>query len=103
MQKVNAEMIDPRDPLLWLEASKSTLKIWFKDLLNEIKVFKYQITVQVLSTKHKENGELKFTLVYFNSTTNIVTNSEYYIDKSFQDILCRIDTKYQLLMKDLVG
>ena len=30
MQKVNAEMIDSRDPLLWLEASKSTLKIWFK-------------------------------------------------------------------------
>ena len=64
MQKVDAEMIDSRDPLLWLEAGKSTLKIWFKDLLNEIKVFKYQITVKVLLSKHKENGDRIYVCLF---------------------------------------
>ena len=77
------EIIDLKDPLVQLEASKSSLKDLFKDLLGEIKGFKYQITVKVLLSKHKENGG--------NSTTKTVINSEYMLDKSFQEILYRID------------
>ena len=40
-----------------LEACKSSTKDLFKDLLNEMKVFKYQITVTVLLCKHKINGD----------------------------------------------
>ena len=39
------EIIEPKDPLLQLEASKSTIKDFFKNFLNEMKGFKYQITV----------------------------------------------------------
>ena len=63
----------------------------FKDLLDEIKGFKYQITVKVLLSKYKKNGDIEFAPVYFNSTTKEVINLEYDIDKSFQEILYRID------------
>ena len=33
----------------------------------------------------------EFTPVYFNSTTKAVINSKYDLDKSFQEILYRID------------
>ena len=42
------EILEPKDPLVQLEANKSSIKDMFKDLLNEMKGFKYQITVTVL-------------------------------------------------------
>ena len=36
------------DPLVQLEANKSIIKDLFRDLLNEMKGFKYQITLKVL-------------------------------------------------------
>ena len=74
-----------------LEASKSTIKDLFNDLLNETKGFKYQITVKVLFKKYKPNGEIEFTLVYFNSSAKTIINHRYKLDQSFQGILCRID------------
>ena len=63
-----------------------------KDLLDEIKGFKYQITVKVLLSKHKENGDIEFAPVYFNSTTKTVINSDkYMLDKSFKESLYRMD------------
>ena len=35
------EIVDSKDPLVQLEASKSSIKDLFKDLLDEIKGFKY--------------------------------------------------------------
>ena len=46
----------------------------FKDLLDQIKGFKYQITVKVLLKKHKQNGDIEFAPVYFNSVTKTVIN-----------------------------
>ena len=63
----------------------------FKDLLNETKGFKYQITVKVLLKKYKSNGEIEFAPVYFNSSTKTVINNRYKLDQSFQEILYRID------------
>ena len=45
------EIIEPKDPLAQLEASKSSSEDLLKDLLNEMKGFKYQITVKVLLSK----------------------------------------------------
>ena len=45
------EIIEKKDPIVQLEASKSSIKDFFKDLLNETKGFKYQITGKVLLTK----------------------------------------------------
>ena len=75
-----------------LKASKSSIKDLFKDLLDKIKGFKYQITVKVLLSKHKENGGIEFAPVYFNSTTKTVISSDkHMLDKSFQEIFYRID------------
>ena len=64
----------------------------FKEVLSKIKGFKYQITVTVLLSKHKINGDIEYAPVYFNSATKTVINSDKYIlDKSFQEILYRID------------
>ena len=63
----------------------------FKDLLDKINDFKYQIAVTVLLSKHKENGDIEFAPVCFNSTTKTVINCKYDIDKSFQEVLYRID------------
>ena len=42
------EIIEKKDPIVQLEASKSSIKDLFSDLLNETKVFKYPVTVKVL-------------------------------------------------------
>ena len=72
-------------------ASKPSIEYFFKDLLDEIKGFEYQITAKVLLRKYKENKDIEFAAVYVNSTTNTVINSKYDLDKSFQEILYRIN------------
>ena len=85
-------MIATKDPLTQLETSKSSIEDLFKYLLNEMKSFKYQITVTVLLCKHKQNGDIEYAPVYYNSATKTVINSDKYdLDKSFQGILYRID------------
>ena len=56
-----------------------------------MKGFKYQITVKVLSSKENQNEGTEYSSVYFNSTTKTVINSEFNLDKYFQEILYRID------------
>ena len=53
------EILERKDPIVQLEASKSIIKNLFSHLLNEIKGFKYQITVEVLLKKYKLNGEIE--------------------------------------------
>ena len=42
------EIVERKDPIVQLEASKSSIKDLFDDLLYETRGFKYQITVKVL-------------------------------------------------------
>ena len=42
------------DPLIELEARKSVIKVLFRDLLIEMKGFKYQMTLKVLLSKQKK-------------------------------------------------
>ena len=90
VRSYKVEIIISKDPLTQLEASKSSIEDLFKDLLDEIKGFKYQITVKILLSKHKENEGTEFAPVSFNSTTKTVINLEYDLDISFQEILYRI-------------
>ena len=79
------EIIESKDPLVQLEASKSSIEDLFKDLLNKMKGFKYQMTVAVLLYKHKQNGDLEYAPVYYNSAPKIVFNCDKYVlDKTFQ-------------------
>ena len=68
-QKV--EIIEKKDPIVQLEASKLSIKNLFKDLLIEEKGFKYQITVKILLRKYKLNGEVEFAPVYFTEITDL--------------------------------
>ena len=63
----------------------------FKDLLNEIRGFKYQITLAVLLRKIKKDENIEYSPVYFNSTTKTVINNKFNIDQLFQEIIYRID------------
>ena len=83
--------MEKKDPIVQLEASKSSITDLFSDLLNETKGFKYQITVKVLLKKYKLNGEIEFAPVYFNSTTKTVINHRFRLENSFQEILYMID------------
>ena len=86
------EIVDKKDLIVQLQASKSSIKDLLNDLLNETKGFKYQITVKVLLKKYRSNGEIEFAPVYFNSSTKTIINHRYKLDQSFQEILYRIDT-----------
>ena len=86
------EIINSKDSLAQLEVSKSTINDLFKDLLYEIKGFKCQITMKILLRKHNENENIELAPVYFNSTTKTIINSKYMLNKSFQEILYRIDS-----------
>ena len=66
------KIIERKDPILQLEASKSSITDLLSDLLNEAKGFKYQITVKVLLKKYKSDGEIEFRPVYFSSTIKTV-------------------------------
>ena len=85
------EIVDKKDLIVQLQASKSSIKDLFNDLLDEKKGFKYQITVNVLLKKYRSNGEIDFTPVYFNSSTKTIINHKYKLDQSFQESLYRID------------
>ena len=80
-----------KDPIVQLEASKSSIKDLFSDLLNETKGFKYQITVKVLLKKYKLNGEIEFAPVCFNSVTKTLINHRFRLENYFQEILYLID------------
>ena len=61
-----AEIIEKKDPILHLEASKSSITDLFSDLLNKTKGFKYQITMQVLlknTSLMEKSNLLRFILI----------------------------------------
>ena len=85
------EIIDSKDPLIQLNSSKPSIKDLFKNLLYEMKRFKYQITMNISLSKEKTNGDTEYSSVYFNSITKTVISLDFNLDKSFEEILYRID------------
>ena len=81
-------IVEQKDPIVELEASRSSIKDFFSVLLNETKDFKYQIFVK---KKYKLIGEIEFAPVYFNSTTKTVINHRFRLENSFQEVLYLID------------
>ena len=78
------EIVDHKDPLVQLQASKSSIEDLFKDLLDKMKGFKYQITLAAFLSKVKKGEYREYSSVYFNSATKTVINLEFSLDKSFQ-------------------
>ena len=87
------ELVEKKDPIKQLEASKSSIKDLLSDLLNDVKGFKYQIILKVILKKYKPNGEIEFKPVYFNSTTKTVINYKFSRENAFQEILYRINNE----------
>ena len=85
------EIIERKDAIVQLEASKSCIKDYFSDLLNETKSFKYQINVKVLWKNYNFNRETEFAPVYFNAVTKTVINHRSRLENSVQEILYMID------------
>ena len=85
------EIIERKDPIVQLEASKLNIKDLFGDLLNETKGFKYQVTLKVLLKKYKLNGKIEFAPIYFNSITKTIINNKFRLENSFQEILYMTD------------
>ena len=69
-----------KDRIKQLEASKSSIKDLFSEILNEIKGFKYKITLKVMLKKYKTSGEMEFRPVYFNSTTKTVIDRKFSLE-----------------------
>ena len=58
------ELVEKKDSIKHLEASKSSIKDFFNDLLNETKGFKYQITLKVMLKSQMERLNLdQFILI----------------------------------------
>ena len=52
------KIIEKKDQIKQLEAEKSSIKDFFSDLLNEIKGFKYKITLKVMLKNTSQIGKL---------------------------------------------
>ena len=85
------EIADKRDPIIQLKVSELCINDLFKELLDEMQAFKYQITLSILLSKVKSDGDIEYSPVYFDSTTKTVINSDKFgLDQLFQEILYRI-------------
>ena len=85
------EIIEKKDPIVQLEASKSSIKDLFSNFLNETKGFKYQITLKVLLKKYKLNRQIEFSPIYFSSLAKAIINHRLRLENAFQEILCITD------------
>ena len=86
------EIVDKRDVVVQLKASKIGIVELFKDVLTELKGFKYQITLCVLLSEVKGNGEIEYSPVYFNSLTKTVIGDKFKLDRCFNEIIYRLES-----------
>ena len=83
-QSYKIKVVDKRDVIVQLKDSELSIADLFKDLLIELKGFKYQITMDVLLSQLKNSGEIEYSPVYFNSLTKTVIGPDYKVDQLFQ-------------------
>ena len=77
--------------IVQLKASKISISELFKDLLIELKGFKYQITLCVLLSKVKNSGSIEYSPVYFNSLTKTIIGDKFLLDQCFNEIIFRLE------------
>ena len=77
--------------IVQLKSSKISIAELFKDLLIELKGFKYQITLCILLSKVKSGGIVEYRPAYFNSLTKIVIGDKYFLDPCFNEIIYRVE------------
>ena len=77
--------------IVQLKASEISIKQLLKDLLTELKGFKYQITLCVLLSKAKTGDSIEYRPVYFNSLTKTVVGDKFKLDEFFNEIMYRLE------------
>ena len=90
-QSYKVEIVDKRDVAAQLKASKIRIVELFKDLLVELKGFKYQITLTVLLSKVKNDNDAEYCPFYFNFLTKTVINNKFKLNQAFQEIIFRLE------------
>ena len=92
-QSYKVEIIDKKDVIVQLKSSKMVIKDFFKDLLVEMKGFKYQITLCVLLRKVKSIDLIEYSTVYLNSLTKTVIGkgNAYFLDQCFNEIIFKLE------------
>ena len=85
------EIVNKRDVIVQLKASEIVIKELFKNLLIELKGFKYQITLCVLLSKVKKSGLIDYSPIYFNSLTKTVIGHKFWLDQYFNEIIYRLE------------
>ena len=81
------EIVDKKDVIIQLKSSEIVIKDLFKNLLLELKGFKYQLTLNILLSKQKSSNEIEYRSVYFNSLTKTVIGNNYFLEDCFQEII----------------
>ena len=96
-QSYEAEIVDKKDVIVQFKTSKISIENLLKDLLVEMKGFKYQVTLCVLLSKVKSSDPIEYSTVYFDSLTKTVIgegnalHSKYFLDKCFNEIIFRLE------------
>ena len=88
------EIIDKKDPMIQLYLSKRCIIKLFGELLSEMKVFKYQVTLFVTLKRSKLDVTVDYAAVYLNSFVKTVIYYDFddSTDKSISEILFRLDS-----------
>ena len=91
VQNYKIGIIDKKDVIVQLKSSEISIENLFKDLLMEIKGFKYQITLCVLLSKVKSSGFTEYSKIYLNILTKTVIGEKYFLNKCFNEIIFRLE------------
>ena len=91
-QSFEVELRDKKDPLIQLQKSRRAIEYLFKNLLVQIKGFKFVETLQVKFIKHLNDKKI-LKNVFFNSSTDLIINEtdiKLLLQASQQQILNKI-------------
>ena len=90
-QSYKTEIVDKKDVIIQLKSSEVSIENLFKDLVVEMKGFKYQITLYVLLSKVKSKDFIEYSAVYWNSLTKTIIAEKYFLNDCFNEIIFRLE------------
>ena len=85
------EIVDKKDKIVQLKASKINIVELFKELLIELKGFKYQITLLAFLSKVKSKDLIVYSPADFNSLAKTVVSDGFKLDECSSEIVFRIE------------
>ena len=90
-QSYKFEIVDKKDVITQLKSSEIGIGNLFKDLLVEVKGFKYQITLHVLLSKVKSKDLIEYSKVYLKNLPKTVIGEKYFLEQCFNEIIFRLE------------